>query len=126
MVMDLLSLTQIQTLTTQFIGNMNNTNFRYWLQGLFELTPATNWHGHVFSKEQTKIVRDHLLLVKATEPLDGFTAWLEGFLDGEGTNLGLIQSKLEESFKQVRLSTGLVISQGGGYRLTGPLDTTVC
>ena len=52
---------------------MNSRDFKYWLQGYFELG------GQGLDTVQKKMVREHLALVE--EEYDPFISWLTGFLD---------------------------------------------
>lgn len=50
--------------------NMNETEFTYWLQGFFELSNAEE-----LTREQVKIIKDHLSLVFDKKTPDGFVNW---------------------------------------------------
>jgi len=86
---------------------MNNLNFNFWLQGYFEIMgPQDNNPSWMLTHDQVKCIREHLVLVKSTEPLYGFAAWLEGYLDARATTLGaqdcsVISIKLNDSFTHV-------------------------
>ena len=49
---------------------MNETEFAYWLQGFFELSNAEE-----LTREQVKIIKDHLSLVFDKKTSDGFVNW---------------------------------------------------
>lgn len=100
---------------------MNNQNFRYWLQGYFELRIGGTAE---LDDAQVKVIREHLYLVRQTEQLSGFTAWLEGLLDANvpvTKELGkLISSRLLESFQHIEYPASFTITTpGGGYSLAG-------
>lgn len=107
---------------------MNNSHFNYWLQGFFEITERdTNQSIEQeltpsLSEAQVICIREHLDLVKKQEPLYGFAAWLEGYIDARVGTVGgdistqgymAISEKLKESFRHVTTQTthGQALSQ---------------
>ena len=129
---------------------MNNLNFNYWLQGLFELTERdTNRTLESelvpsLSEAQVNCIREHLELVKKSEPLYGFAAWLEGYMDARVGQVGgeigaqgymAISERSKQSFVHVPYSMthtassiSAMISAGGagGSRLGGAGTLLTC
>lgn len=87
---------------------MNAINFRYWLQGMFELTDV-----FVIDENQLAIIKAHLVLVSDK---DHFCHWFEGMIEGQTTNMinavsvDKIRKKLNDSF--VNLSQVVLLQQG--------------
>lgn len=112
---------------------MNNINFNYWLQGYFEVLNLSdlNQDKNIYSK-QIECIREHIGLVKKSEQLAGFAAWLEGYLDAKVSPSGgtlkeddyaVIAGKLTESFKHLTPITSFPPGFGqGGTIYPGPLS----
>jgi hypothetical protein len=106
---------------------MNNVNFNFWLQGYFELMGPQDGTSPELHGFQVKLIQEHIALVKKTEALGEFAAWLQGYLDaaigvpGTYTSLGAqhyltISAKLSQVFAHV--VQPVVVPSGPGQSAT--------
>ena len=117
---------------------MTNINFNYWLQGYFEIIersstkPLEHEINPFLDEGQVACIREHLELVKKSEYLAGFAAWLEGYIDAKvgqvGGELGtqsflIIADKLKCSFQQMTQHPQFpgIAPGAGSFTLASPL-----
>ena len=67
---------------------MTPIEFKYWLQGFFELSSAAGNNpgsGTPLTPQQVRVIRNHLAMALTTEPAtnDPYCRWLEGFLESQ-------------------------------------------
>lgn len=104
---------------------MNSIEFKYWLQGFFEISGEV-----IVPKEQTSKIYQKLQTVEK----DSFCYWLEGFLDSCGefipaSNVAVLKAKLALNFlkltpdrEQLTIPLGPGVTTLPGQYPTYPLD----